>query len=498
MSLASALEGAKSKLKPTTTIIRPHPCIATGVQQFGKQFLGDAEASKELDESEADTIAAAQAAAALLRSASCVVVHTGAGIATAAGVGDFRGKNGVWTQLSKGIIPDDSFDITECLPSFAHMAVKGLVDAGIVKDVVSTNHDGLHMKSGLTVGDNLHELHGNVYVERCVRCFKEYKRRYPVLRTADRYTGRDCPCGGRLWDSGIDFGQTLPQGHLHAAQEASKTADVHVVLGSSLQVAPSSFLPRQYGAKLILVTKGVTPADGPAGRVAVRSYGRIDRFMESLLDALGVAAPKVPTLEETGYISIKMLLKRRWGLRAERVRLLQAGEPCDEDTSVPPGWSRHVDEQSAGIDYWFHSPSNQISFGRPVEPEEAGTSLDSTPSSSGKGSGSTRQARGKGSPHGPPPPKGAGKSPGAVSASDGDIGCNKGDKYRSTGRPVNRGCAPGLPPAKGAGKSAGKSPGDRSVIDSGIGFDKGRSTIKPVHKGCPPGPPKGVGKACKG
>merc|ERR1712031_25786 len=138
------------------------------------------------------------------------------------------------------------------------------------------------MKSGLSPGENLHELHGNTYVERCVRCSKEYLRQYPVLRTSDRYTGRDCNCGGQLWGSGVDFGQTLPISHLHLAQEASKKADVHLVLGSSLQVAPSSLLPRQYGGELILVNKGMTPADGPAGKVAVRSHGQIDKFMEAL------------------------------------------------------------------------------------------------------------------------------------------------------------------------------------------------------------------------
>ena len=89
-------------------------------------------------------------------------------------------------MLAKGIIPDDSSDITAVTATFAHRAIKGLVDAGIVKEVISTNHDGLHMKSGLKIGENLHEIHGNVYVERCVRCFKDFIRPYPVLVFAMR------------------------------------------------------------------------------------------------------------------------------------------------------------------------------------------------------------------------------------------------------------------------------------------------------------------------
>jgi len=371
MPSAAELEALRSKLKATTTVVRPHPCVASGVQQFGRDFLGDPEASIERHETEEQTRNAAVAAAELIRAASCVVIHTGAGIATAAGVGDFRGSNGVWTQLSKGIIPDDSFDITACVPAFAHMAAKALVDAGMVADVISTNHDGLHMKSGLVVGENLHELHGNVYVERCVRCFKDYARSYPVLRTADRYTGRDCNCGGILWDSGVDFGQSLPQHQLHNAQTAAKKADVHLVLGSSLQVAPSSLLPRQYGGKLILVTKSDTPADrSPAGNLSVRSYGDIDTFMRTLVDALAISVPRAPTLAESRVVSITMLVKRRWALRAERVAALKAGEPREVNRSLPQGWSHHIDAESEGIDYWFHSPSNQISFGRPCEEPE--------------------------------------------------------------------------------------------------------------------------------
>lgn len=368
MPSASELEFLKSKLQPATTVVRPHPCIASGVQQFGHHCLGNAEANVEKQETEEDTAAAARAAAELLRSASRVAIHTGAGIATAAGIGDFRGANGVWTQLSKGIIPDDSFDITTCVPSFSHMAVKALVDAGIVHDVISTNHDGLHMKSGLVVGGNLHELHGNVYVERCTRCYSDSISSFPILRTTDRYTGRNCECGGRLWDSGIDFGQTLPQHHLHAAQNAAKIADVHLVLGSSLQVAPSSLLPRQYGGKLILVTRSDTPVDkSPGGNLHVRSYGSIDMFMKMLTEALDVHVSRAPTLQEAGIVSITMLLKRRWALRELCVAKVRSGEHKEIDSSLPDGWSHHVDVENNGIDYWFHSPSNQISFGRPCD-----------------------------------------------------------------------------------------------------------------------------------
>ena len=46
------------------------------------------------------------------------------------------------------------------MPTLAHMAIKKLVDDGLVKFVVSQNTDGLHLKSGIPV-EKIAELHGN-------------------------------------------------------------------------------------------------------------------------------------------------------------------------------------------------------------------------------------------------------------------------------------------------------------------------------------------------
>jgi len=42
-----------------------------------------------------------------------------------------------------------------------------------LKFVISQNTDGLHRRSGIPV-DQLAELHGNSYLERCNKCGKEY------------------------------------------------------------------------------------------------------------------------------------------------------------------------------------------------------------------------------------------------------------------------------------------------------------------------------------
>jgi len=123
----------------------------------------------------------AERLASLLRGARHVVVHTGAGISTASGVPDFRGPNGVWTREERSrkasgasaaaVASVSSFE--DATPTFTHMALKTLLEHGFVHYVVSQNVDGLHLRSGLS-RNHLSELHGNVFVEKCVVCCREF------------------------------------------------------------------------------------------------------------------------------------------------------------------------------------------------------------------------------------------------------------------------------------------------------------------------------------
>lgn len=106
----------------------------------------------------------------LLSSAQHVVVHTGAGVSTSAGlctvryclprliymvlhtcagIPDFRGPRGVWTLEKRGRRVETNVTFEDAQPTLTHQALVGLVEAGIVKYVVSQNVDGLHLKSGI-------------------------------------------------------------------------------------------------------------------------------------------------------------------------------------------------------------------------------------------------------------------------------------------------------------------------------------------------------------
>ncbi|CAI5997152.1 unnamed protein product [Closterium sp. NIES-64] len=94
-----------------------------------------------------------------------LVVHSGAGLSTAAGIPDFRGPKGVWTLQGEGRWEEAAAAMgrkyEEASPTVGHMAVAALVRAGIVQHVVTQN-----VTSPLP--PNLpSELHGSVYRERC-------------------------------------------------------------------------------------------------------------------------------------------------------------------------------------------------------------------------------------------------------------------------------------------------------------------------------------------
>ncbi|XP_065278232.1 NAD-dependent protein deacylase sirtuin-6 isoform X2 [Emys orbicularis] len=241
-----------------------------------------------------------RALADLIRGSSNVVFHTGAGISTASGIPDFRGPNGVWTMEERGLSPKFDTTFENARPSKTHMALLELQRVGILKFLVSQNVDGLHVRSGFP-RDKLAELHGNMFVEECVKCGKQYVRDVVVGSMGLKPTGRLCDvskarglraCRGKLIDTILDWEDSLPDRDLSLADDACRKADLSVTLGTSLQIKPSGNLPlltKRKGGKLVIVNLQATKHDRQAD---LRIHGYVDEVMTKLMKQLGLEIPE--------------------------------------------------------------------------------------------------------------------------------------------------------------------------------------------------------------
>lgn len=210
-----------------------------------KGLCGDAEVLEEPRQLEAKI----QQLIKLLRESSRTVVFTGAGVSTSSGIPDFRGPNGVWTrEKKKDPIPEeqDTPEIFEkAQPSETHRALKTLLDRNIISHIISQNVDGLHLRSGVGAND-LTELHGNIFMEKCDACGREYFRDRDVGGMGCKLTGNRCDdatCAGPLRDCAIDWDTALPEDKFRRARHELDVADLVLCLGTSLRIRPAGLLP---------------------------------------------------------------------------------------------------------------------------------------------------------------------------------------------------------------------------------------------------------------
>ncbi|KAI1440866.1 DHS-like NAD/FAD-binding domain-containing protein [Annulohypoxylon stygium] len=236
----------------------------------------------------------AEALAKLIRNSKHLVVFTGAGISTSAGIPDFRGPKGVWTLRAQGKQVTGAVNTLQAIPTPTHMALVELQNRGLLKYLISQNCDGLHRKSGI-LPDRISELHGNNNREYCKDCGTEYLRDFRAVASYDKTvhdhrTGRKCArCDGVLLDSIINFGEALPAEPLQLARDHAKKADVCLALGSSLTVTPANEIPetvgRRKGTKLVICNLQETPIDKLAD---IRVFSKADELMIRVMEKLDI------------------------------------------------------------------------------------------------------------------------------------------------------------------------------------------------------------------
>lgn len=224
-----------------------------------------------------------QQIADLLRASRSAVAFTGAGISTPSGIPDFRDpESGLWSHIDPLRVasihsfrqhPQAFYDwvyplarqILAAQPNPAHIALAELERVGILKCLITQNIDMLHTRAGNV---NIREIHGSLSEATCTHCFRVYPGEQVLARfLQDGKVPRCSRCGGVIKPNIILFGEQLPYRQLQAAREAARCADVMLVIGSSLEVAPASDLPKyalRNSAKLVIINLTPTDFDGMA------------------------------------------------------------------------------------------------------------------------------------------------------------------------------------------------------------------------------------------
>ena len=219
----------------------------------------------------------------LLAQSKHAVVLTGAGISTLSGIPDFRSPSGLYnrTDIDAGKLfdidyfmkdqtyfyhhsKDFLYNLDEKEPNIVHKALARLEAKGIIHAVITQNIDLLHQKAG---SQKVLELHGSPLHHHCLRCGKSWD--FETIARIVRSGGipRCDVCGGIVKPDVVFFGESLPVNALTEAEREARTADLMLVLGTSLTVYPAAAVPEitlQSGGKVAIINRDPTHLDKAA------------------------------------------------------------------------------------------------------------------------------------------------------------------------------------------------------------------------------------------
>ena len=177
-----------------------------------------------------------------------IVVLTGAGISQESGINTFRDSGGLWENHDvMEVATPQGFEsnpelvlrfynqrrrqLKEVKPNAAHQFLADLEKKYDVT-IITQNVDDLHERAGST---NIIHLHGEL---KKMRSVKNDEQSFDI--EGDINWGDLAEDGGQLRPHIVWFGETVPE--MIRATEVTQSADILLVIGTSLQVYPAASL----------------------------------------------------------------------------------------------------------------------------------------------------------------------------------------------------------------------------------------------------------------
>jgi NAD-dependent deacetylase len=226
-----------------------------------------------------------------------VVLLSGAGLSTSAGIPDFRGPNGIYRR-KMNVDPEQIFDIDffhrrpeffyefhreflrildQVEPTFSHRFFTHLEREGKLTGIVTQNIDSLHQRAGTR---NVLEIHGGIWSSSCTSCRRSYDYDTSKRKMLEE-TVPHCACGGVIKPDIVFFGENVK--HLERCQRIVHDADLLFVVGSSLAVTPAARLPAMCPGKIIVVNRGeFCHSYLSRDRILVHAEEDIDEFFRAV------------------------------------------------------------------------------------------------------------------------------------------------------------------------------------------------------------------------
>src|SRR5262245_39204267 len=213
----------------------------------------------------------------MIRSAGRLAVLTGAGISAESGLATFRGAGGLWEgQRVEDVATPEAFardprqvwrfynarraNLTTVRPNAGHHALAALEDrVGNGRfALVTQNVDGLHQAAG---SRRVLEIHGSIRRVRCTSCLRIEERQTEALPEMPACAA----CNELLRPDVVWFHEALPGRIWAEAEEAVRTCDCFLVVGTSAVVYPAAgliYLAQDRGAGVIEINIADTDASG--------------------------------------------------------------------------------------------------------------------------------------------------------------------------------------------------------------------------------------------
>ena len=205
-----------------------------------------------------------------------IVVFSGAGVSADSGIATFRDADGLWAQYRiEDVCTPEALardretvirfynlrrkELVTKLPNPAHLAIKELEQYYDV-EVVTQNVDDLHERAG---SQKVLHLHGELTK---LRSTVDSSLIYPMEGWEQDLNAR-CEKGSPLRPHIVFFGESVPM--MEQAAQIVSTADILVVVGTSLAVYPAASLVHYVPARAtIYVVDPKTPSiSGVSNRV---------------------------------------------------------------------------------------------------------------------------------------------------------------------------------------------------------------------------------------